>query len=59
MPRRSAIKLKITGLRRGEEIRKDITAPNCAPALSKPSTIGIVEHEQKGVSAPKPAPGHY
>jgi hypothetical protein len=40
----------------GEAIRKDITAPKGAPALKSPTTMGIVEQEQKGVNAPKPAP---
>ena len=44
-----------TSLIRGEVIRKDIVIPNGIPALVNPRKRGILEHEQKGVTAPNPA----
>jgi len=46
----------IIGFNTGEAIRNEIVPPNGAPLLNKPTRIGIVEHEQKGVIAPKAAP---
>jgi hypothetical protein len=44
------------GLSNGDAIRNDIADPNGTFALRKPTVIGIVEHAQKGVSAPNAAP---
>jgi len=43
----------------GEEKRKAIVGPNGTPPFSRPAVIGTVEHEQKGVMAPSPAPSKY
>ncbi len=46
----------ITGLSRGETNRNAIADAKGTPALSIPRRSGMVEQEQKGVRAPKPAP---
>lgn len=55
-PMRAARRERITGFKRGEASRKAMQAANGIPALSRPTRIGIVEQEQKGVSAPKKPP---
>ncbi|OQB28250.1 MAG: hypothetical protein BWY13_00081 [Euryarchaeota archaeon ADurb.Bin190] len=46
----------ITGLSKGEANRNAIADAKGTPALSIPRRSGMVEQEQKGVRAPKPAP---
>src|SRR5699024_3668278 len=52
-------RITITGFNNGEDIRKEIDGPKGAPELNKPANIGIVEQEQKGVSAPNNVPEIY
>src|SRR5699024_2679379 len=52
-------KITLTGFNTGEDIRKEIDGPKGAPELNKPANIGIVEQEQKGVSAPNNVPEIY
>jgi hypothetical protein len=47
------------GLRTGEAKRNDITGPKGTPPFNRPAVIGTVEHEQKGVTAPRPEPSRY
>jgi hypothetical protein len=42
-----------TSLINGEVIKKDIVIPTGIPAEVNPKNTGILEHEQKGVMAPK------
>lgn len=49
----------IIGLRTGEAKRKDIIGPKGTPPLSNPAVMGTVEHEQKGVNAPRLEPNRY
>src|SRR5699024_3994869 len=52
-------RITITGFNNGVDIRKEIDGPKGAPELNKPANIGIVEQEQKGVSAPNNVPEIY
>src|SRR5699024_5856020 len=52
-------RITITGFNNGEDIRKEIDGPKGAQELNKPANIGIVEQEQKGVSAPNNVPEIY
>ena len=47
---------KMTGFRRGEARRKAMEVPKETPPFNRPTKMGIVEHEQKGVRAPNSAP---
>src|SRR5699024_6195193 len=46
----------ITGFMSGEAIKKLIDGPKGTFEFNNPARIGIVEQEQKGVTAPKSAP---
>src|SRR5699024_266855 len=46
----------MTGLSRGDEMRKVIAVWKATPALSIPTSMGSVEQEQNGVTAPKASP---
>lgn len=59
IPRSESKRAMITGLRTGEEKRNAMVGPKGTPPLSRPAVIGTVEQEQKGVTAPRPAPKRY
>ena len=46
----------MAGFRMGEVMRNDIAPENGAPLLNRPTSTGMVEHEQKGVTLPSSAP---
>jgi hypothetical protein len=49
----------MTGFNTGEANRNAITGPNGTPLLRRPVSTGTVEHEQKGVMAPRALPRIY
>jgi len=55
-PKNFRNKIMIIGFRTGEAIKNEMVPPKGAPLLNSPTRIGIVEHEQKGVMAPRAAP---
>src|SRR5699024_10566408 len=48
--------MTITGFNKGEAIKKEMDGPKGAPEPNNPANIGMVEHEQNGVSAPNCVP---
>ena len=55
-PKNASISVMIAGFKMGEVSRKEIAPQKGAPLLNKPTSTGIVEQEQKGVTAPSSAP---
>ena len=45
--------IKVSGLIRGEDVKKAITGPQGSAVLSNPITTAIVPQAQSGVNAPK------
>ena len=43
----------MAGLRMGDVIKNDMAPENGAPLLKSPTSTGMVEHEQNGVTAPE------
>jgi hypothetical protein len=58
-PNSESNRAMIMGLSTGEEKRKDMVGPKGTPPFRRPAVMGTVEHEQKGVTAPRPAPSRY
>ena len=46
----------MAGLRMGDVIKNDMAPEKGAPLLKSPTSTGMVEHEQNGVTAPSRAP---
>ena len=46
----------MAGLRMGDVIKNDMAPENGAPLLKSPTSTGMVEHEQNGVTASSAAP---
>ena len=55
-PKKASISVMIAGFKIGDVSKKEIAPQNGAPLLNKPTSTGIVEQEQNGVTAPRRAP---